>query len=303
MSLSQLLNDTAALLNDQNYTFISQAQLTRWVNTARRNAAKRTGCIRRLITGQSAFGAAATNDVAIPTAAQPGALPGAYWASSYPTSASGGITIPGDFNVDYNNDYNTNYTYYPKPPAGYPTAYGASDNTCQTIPGVERYPYFGFFNDFLRAQYAGVSQVMDTIACSVNWGGTTRPTLDWLPWDEYQAYCRAYAVLNMSYPAIWSVYNDGPQGEIWMFPVPSQYNEIELDVTCLPIDLTNDSDFDAIPPAFQEALKYGAAAIAFESSGRYAQAQAMEDRFADNLGIARVAVDRGKSRTYYLANP
>ena len=49
MSLSQLLNDTSALLNDQNYTFISQSQLTRWVNTARRNAAKRTGCIRRLL--------------------------------------------------------------------------------------------------------------------------------------------------------------------------------------------------------------------------------------------------------------
>jgi hypothetical protein len=55
MSLSQLLNDTSALLNDQNYTFISKPQLTRWVNTARKNAAKRTGCIRRLISGQSAF--------------------------------------------------------------------------------------------------------------------------------------------------------------------------------------------------------------------------------------------------------
>ena len=75
MSLSQLLNDTSALLNDQNYTFISQAQLTRWVNTARRNAAKRTGCIRRLISGQSAFGASAVPGSAIPTAAQPGALP------------------------------------------------------------------------------------------------------------------------------------------------------------------------------------------------------------------------------------
>jgi hypothetical protein len=240
MSLSQLLNDTAALLNDQNYTFISQAQLTRWVNTARRNAAKRTGCIRRLVTGQSAFGASATNDVAIPTAAQPGSLPGAYWASSYPVSASGGITIPGDFNIDYNNDYNTSYTYYPNNPPGYPTAYGAANNTCQTIPGVERYPYIGFFNNFLVRQYAGVSQIIDTIACSVNWGGTVRPNLDWFPWDEYQAYCRSYAVLNMSYPAIWSVFNDGVQGEIWLFPVPSQYNEIELDVTCLPIDLTSD---------------------------------------------------------------
>lgn len=299
MSLSQLLNDTSALLNDMNYSFISQNQLTRWINTARRNAAKRTGCVRRLITGQSAFGASAQNNVAIPSAAQPNALPGGFSNGTYPN----GLTTYGDFNNDYNNDYNVNYTYYPNPPPYYSIAYGAINNSCMTIPGVERYPYIGFFNNFLRAQYAGVSNVLDTIACSVNWGGTTRPNLDWMPWDEFQAYCRAYAVLNMSYPAVWSVFNDGPQGEIWMFPVPSQYNEIELDVTCQPVDLIDDSTFDAIPDGFQEALKYGAAAIAFESSGRFAQAQAMEDRFADNLGIARVAVDRGKSRTYYPSYP
>ena len=299
MSLSQLLNDTSALLNDMNYSFISQNQLTRWINTSRRNAAKRTGCVRRLITGQSAFGASAQNNVAVPSAAQPGALPGGFSNGTYPN----GNTTYGDFNQDYNQDYNVNYSYYPNPPPYYSIAYGAINNTCMTIPGVERYPYIGFFNNFLKAQYAGVDKVLDTIACAVNWGGTTRPNLDWMPWDEFQAYCRAYAVLNMSYPAVWSVFNDGPQGEIWMFPVPSQYNEIELDVTCQPLDLIDDTTFDAIPDGFQEALKYGAAAVAFESSGRFAQAQAMEDRFADSLGIARVAVDRGKSRTYYPSYP
>jgi hypothetical protein len=299
MSLSQLLNDTSALLNDMNYSFISQNQLTRWINTSRRNAAKRTGCVRRLITGQSAFGASAQNNVAVPSAAQPGALPGGFSNGTYPN----GNTTYGDFNQNYNQDYNVNYSYYPNPPPYYSIAYGAINNTCMTIPGVERYPYIGFFNNFLKAQYAGVDKVLDTIACAVNWGGTTRPNLDWMPWDEFQAYCRAYAVLNMSYPAVWSVFNDGPQGEIWMFPVPSQYNEIELDVTCQPLDLVDDTTFDAIPDGFQEALKYGAAAVAFESSGRFMQAQAMEDRFADNLGIARVAVDRGKSRTYYPSYP
>ena len=88
-----------------------------------------------------------------------------------------------------------------------------------------------------------------------------------------------------------------------MFPVPSQYLEIDLDVSAAPIDLTSDSDYDAIPEAFQEAIKYGAAAIAFESSGRFMQAQVMEDRFADLLGVARVAVDRGKTPGYYRAGP
>ena len=257
MSLSQLLNDTSALLNDQNYTFISQPQLTRWVNTSRKNAAKRTGCIRRLISGQSAFGASAVSGSAIPTAAQPGALPNPFAGSNTAAGTTGNY---GDFNTDYNTDfnvlqYNANYPINYSPNGPFPSAYGAVTNSCMTIPGVERYPYQGFFNNFLKAQYAGTAYIYDSITCSVNWGGTTKPALDWLPWDDFQAYCRAYSVLNMSYPAVWSVYNDGPTGEIWMFPVPSQYLEIDLDVSAAPIDLTSDADYDAIPDGFQEALR------------------------------------------------
>lgn len=261
MPLSGYLNDTAVLLNDVNYSFTSRTQLIRWVNEGRRNIAKRTGCIRRLIAGQSAFGASAQPNVAVPNAAQPGMIPS-------PT------------------------------PAG--TVYGAATQAAmQTIPGVERYPYQGFFNPVLQATHAGCDAVLDSIAISVSWGGVSRPSLDWLPWDEFQAYCRAYAVLNMAYPAVWSVYNDGPLGEVWMFPVPTQAGDIELDAFCLPQDLYSDADFDAIPPAFREAIKFAGAELAFLSSLRYAQSEAMQGKLLDTLGIARVSVDRGKSRSYY----
>lgn len=262
MPLSQTLHDTAELLNDQNYSFTSPANLTRWINTARRQAAYRTGCIRRLVSGQSAFGASAQPGFALAGAMQPGALPGAV-------------------------------------PAGATTVYGVSQNGCMTIPGVERYPYMGFFNPYLQQAYAGCNEVIDAIALSVNWGGVSRPTLDWQPWDDFQAYCRAYAVLNTSYPSVWSVFNDGPQGEIWMFPIPSQAGEIELDAICSPKDIYSDQDFDVIPHVFHEAIKYGAAALAFMTSQRYAQADIMEQRFAERLGVARVAVDRGKVPSYY----
>ena len=105
-------------MNDPNFSFTSKPQLTRWANEARRNCAKRTGCIRRLITGQSAFGASAQPGFAVPGGMQPGALPGAF-----PQAGSG--------------------------------TYGAVQNAMMTIPGVERYPYVGFFNPVLQAQYAG----------------------------------------------------------------------------------------------------------------------------------------------------
>jgi hypothetical protein len=272
MALSDYLNDASVLLNDQNYSFTSKTQLTRWVNEARSNCAKRTGCVRRLVAGQSAFGASAQPGHAIPGAAQPGALPDAF---SNPAT----------------------------PPQSAAAVQGATQNWMRVIPGVERYPYEGFFNPVLQAQHAGTYKILDVIACSVNWGGVSRPSLDWWPWDELQAYARAYAVLNTSFPSIWSCYNDGGQGEIWMFPVPSQSGEIELDVFASPKPLYTDSDFDVIPDGFREAIKFGAAKYAFMSSGRYANAQVMEDQFADNIGVARVAVDRGKTRSYYYSVP
>lgn len=265
MALEGYINDASVLLNDINFSFTSQNQLVRWINQGREELAMRTGCIRRLVTGQSAFGASAQPGFAIPGGAQPGAVPN-------PTPAG---TISG----------------------------AATTLSMQTIPNQERYPYVGFFNPVLQAQHAGCDSVIDVIALSVNWGGVNRPTLDWMPWDDFQAYCRAYAVLNSSYPSVWAVYNDGTIGEIWMFPIPSQVGDIEADVFAYPKALYTNDDFEAIPREFRKGVKFVAAKTAFMSSGRYAQAQSMEDAFASSLGIARVAVDRGKTASYYPRIP
>ncbi len=265
MPLSLYLEETAALLNDVNYSFTSKTQLRNWINTSRRNLAKRTGCIRRLITGQSAFGASAQPGVIIPNAMQPNALPS-------PT------------------------------PAG--TIFGAATALAmQTIPNVERYPYVGFFNPVLQATHAGCDTVLDVQTLAVNWGGVNRPVLDWMPWDDLQAYARAYAVLNSSYPSVWSCYNDGAMGEVWMFPVPSQAGDIEADCFVLPKPLYSDDDPDAIPDGFKEAVKFDAAALAFMQSGRYAQAEVMMSNYADIIGVARVSADRGKTKSMYWTVP
>ena len=278
MALAEYITDTASLLNDPNFSFTSQNQLIRWINSGREEIAMRTGCIRRLITGQAAFGASAQPGAFVPGGAQPGALP-----DSVPVDGG------GTYNADYNQDFTTAVPVYG----------AAVSQNMQTIPGQERYPYVGFFNPALQAQHAGCSSVIDAIALSVNWGGVNRPTLDWMPWDDFQAYCRAYAVLNTSFPSVWSVYNDGTIGEIWMFPIPSQAGDIELDAFCYPSHVNTNDDFDAIPREFRHGIKFAAAKTSFMASGRYAQAEMMETALAGSLGIARVSVDRGKTRSYY----
>jgi hypothetical protein len=262
--LGWYVNDASALLHDQAFSFTSAQALIRWINEARRQAAQRTGCIRRLVQGMSAFGASAQPSSMIPGGAQPGALPNAF---------------P---NAQFN----------------------APTNTFNTIMNVERYPYQGFVNPLLRAQHQGIKGVIDTIAISVAWGGgpggSPRPSLAWLPWEDLQAYARSYANLVSSYPYYWSVYNDGENGEIWLFPVPSQPLEIEMDVFCVPMELVDDDSYDAIPDGFANAIKYGAASMAYLTSRRYGQAQIMADIFSDRLGIGRVAVDMGKVPNFYF---
>jgi hypothetical protein len=261
--LSDYMTDTQSILRDYSGMFNAEAQLVRWINEARRQCAQRTGCVRRLVSGQSAFGASAQPNFAIPGAMQPGALPGAT-------------------------------------PAG--TVAGAASNSLQTIPGVERYPFQGFFNPYAQAQYAGIEGIIDVNNLSVNWGGAVRPSLAWMAWEDLQAYARAYATLVTSYPYYWSVMDDGENGEIWMFPAPSTTGDIEVDAYCRPKPLYTDDDYDAIPPGFSNSVKFLAAALAFMTSGRLTQAQMMEQEFASRLASGRVAADHGKTSQYYWSS-
>jgi hypothetical protein len=260
MGLNWYIADAQALLHDYGGLFTPQAQLVRYVNEARRQIAYRTGCIRRHITGQSAFGASAQPGIFIPGAAQPGAVPGAF-------------------------------------PAG--TVANAAINSMQTIPGVERMPYRGFFNPYAQAQHAGIKGIFDVIEIAVNWGGSIRPALNWMPWDDLQAYARAYGFLTISYPEWWSCMSDGEDGEVWLFPPPSTTGEIELDAYCVPLDLNTDSDYDAIPEGYHSAVKFGAAATAFLSSQRYANAQMMGALFDERIGIGSQSRDSGKTQYYW----
>ena len=290
MKLSLYINDTKQLLGDTYGSFYSAAQLLRWINESRRQCAMRTGCVRRLITGQAAFGASAQPGSAIPGAMQPGGLPPTLLSSAQ-RGASG-----GDFNSDFNADFS----------GGSSSTSGAtlvaSNQQLMTIPGVERYPYVGFFNPVLKAQHAGCDKVLDAIDLAVSWG-TTRPSMRYLPWDEFQAFCRSYSVLNTSYPIVWSIDNDGSQGAIWLFPIPSVAAEMELDCFASPSPLNTDDDFDVIPDGFDDAIKFMAAGLIYLSSKRYTDAQIMENLFSSELGIARVAVDRGKTADYCWGAP
>lgn len=263
-ALSFYLQDLQSILHDYNFAFYTRNQQIRWINEARRDCARLTACIQRFCSGWSAFGASAQAGNMIAGGIQPGALPGAVPLAQ---NTLGPLLT--------------------------------AQNGLQTIVGLERYPYQGFINPFVAAQHAGIKGVIDVVQFNLNWGGNFKPALIWWPFDDLQAYCRSYANQTTSYPSVWSVFNDGERGEIWVFPVPSQPNEMELYATCVPSDLYSDDDFDAIPEELHSAIKFKAAQLSFLQSQRYAQADAMEQMYMTSCGISTVARDRGKTSSYY----
>jgi len=259
MSLQDYIQDCSSLLFDYGLNFTPRAQLIRWINESRRQVAFRTGCIRRHLTGQSAYGAGAQPGSFIPGAAQPGQLPNAQ---------------PNAQN-------------------------SAPQGNFQMIVGAERYPYQGFANPILQAQHAGCEGIVDVGMVSVSWGGSPLPALAWLPWEDLQAYARAYQNLVTSYPYYWSVLNDGANGEVWLFPVPSQPGDQEWDVFCYPKSLYSNDDFDALPEERRNTVKFGATSLALMSKRQYADAEYMQQKFAERLGISTVAADGGKTPNFY----
>jgi hypothetical protein len=168
------------------------------------------------------------------------------------------------------------------------------NSTFATIAGQERYPYIGFGNLYLNQQFSGLRGICDVISVSVSWGGSVRPSLDWMPFEEFQAYCRSNQVLVTNYPVVFSVYNDGEAAEIFLFPVPQTANEMEWDTLCTAGAIFDDQHFDAVPDPFRSCVKYYAAARVFEDSGRYGAADLAFTRFESSAGMRRGAVDRGK---------
>lgn len=262
MTLSTYQEQTALLLSDLNFIYNTKSQITGFINLARRTCARQSGCIMRVITGQSAWGASAQPGAAIPGGAQPGALPGAF-----PLAQA-----------------NTSY------------------NGFQTITGLERYPYQGFANPYLQQQHQGCKAVIDVASLSVSWGGSVRPTLIWMPWEDLQAYARSFNVPTESYPSVWSVLNPGENGEVYLFPVPSQPCEMEWLVYAVPSDLNTDDDYDAIPDGMKNAIQFGAAMWAYLSRKQFQNAEIMKGEFYASMGVTTVAADRGKIPNPYWGN-
>jgi hypothetical protein len=112
-------------------------------------------------------------------------------------------------------------------------------------------------------------------------------------WTDFQARFRIYNGTFMgtiSEPGWWTQFGEGPLAAIYLAPIPTQANPMEVDLTCIPMPLLTDNDPEPIPYPWKDAVSYWAAVLCLMQQQRRDDAKAMADTFNAELPMCASVV-------------
>lgn len=172
-----------------------------------------------------------------------------------------------------------------------------------TFPRQEVYP----FADWLALVQGVVPQAQSILACrSVAIGIGGRWTNDgklvgvgWKPvwkrivWTDFQARFRIYSntfIGTISEPGWWAQFNEGPNGSIYLAPIPGTQSPMEVDLTIVPAPLLTDDDADPICYPWSDAVPYWAAVLCLLMQQRKDDAAAIATTFNAELPLCASVV-------------
>lgn len=297
--------DTADLLHDPSNTYFTTTQLTNYINRARSRIAGRGQCVRVLLSGgtitsitgaPSGSGYSGTATVTIAGAGQQASA----------TATIGGAQIATVTLVNGGWGYITGSTTTV-------TATGSTggtnavltaviDNSLTAVPGQEVYQFSTA--NVLAQTTAGVSQIIGLMSVACAWGANAamKPMLQPMIWNEFQAYYRSYNNGMQNYPTVWSQYAQGVNGSIYVWPLPSQYSQMDWDCYCLPVPLVDNTTPEAIPYPWTSAVPYYAAHLAYFDAQRKEDADRMMVEFNQKLTEGRAMTEVPFVPDYYRSD-
>ena len=286
MPLYDYLKVTEGLLRDRRQMQLNTDDLRVYINRARRDLALRTQSIRRLppVSGSILTiqvtnpGTGYTNpQVTIsgpdfPSGTQP--FPGGTQAAAIAQQIGGQIS---DVSVSFGG-----YGYFqPTATLSDPTGSGATLSV-QVSPILTVNPFQEIYNfaDFPLDTFPGVKSVFAIFSGSIIFNNFRYMLLNY-PWTQYQALVRSYPQEYYYVPTVISQYGQGAGGSMYLYPLPNSLYQWEVDCLCLPIDLEDDEDFEALPDPWTDAVPFYAAWLSFLELQNYNSARAMYDMYKE----------------------
>ena len=303
-------NQTLRLLHDPNYTYFSKTDIDAYINIARNQVAGEGQCVRLLLSGgtitaisilSGGSGYSGTATVTISGAGQQ-----ATATATISGGAVNGITLVNG-GWGYITGSSTTVTVVGSTGGTNATFTVTIDNSLTTVPNQEVY-LFSTANTLaqLGGSYrtAGINQIIGVLSVACAWGANAamKPILQPMIWSEFQAYYRAYNNGMQNYPTIWSQYGQGVNGSIYVWPIPSQYSQMDWDCYCFPIALVDDTTAEAIPYPWTDAIPYYAAYLAYLDAQRKDDAKNMYDMYERRMKLARAMAETPFVPDYYSSD-
>lgn len=284
-SLNKYMQDTYRLLNDQRFENVNPLDVREWVNIARRETVMRAQCIRFLtpISGEivsasiTAGGSGYTSPPAV-TVSPPDFPSGRAITPNGAQATASAMTSGGEvvgLNILFGG-----FGYF-QPVFTFSGGGGTGAAAIAQVIGInslnggqEEYP----FKDIDTSSVPGCGAVYYIRSVSVIYSNY-RYSLPMYAFSVYQAKIRQYPFQYQYVPAFCSQFGQGADGSLFVYPIPSQTYQFELDCLCLPQDLTTELSVDLIPDPWTDAVKYFALSLAYASLQNFNIARFYEDAF------------------------
>jgi hypothetical protein len=164
----------------------------------------------------------------------------------------------------------------------------------QTVANQERY----HFRDWMPLVQTtpGVREIYlaRSLAVAIGPGdGAWKPMWNRIPWTDFQARFRIWNrgwIGTISSPGFWSQHAFGTIGSIYLAPIPSLAQPMDVDCACLPFPLETDEDPECIPMPWTDAVPFYAATMCLLQQQRQQDAAMLLQIFSAELPFAASVV-------------
>lgn len=262
----------ADLLHDPNYQIWSTTQLDRYINEARRQTVRDSGCLRSLQTayllpGKEVYTFGQVTGAVINAGGSNYSSPSVNFSGGGGSGVAATLTQSGGaVNAITFSAFGSGYT---SAPAANVTDGGAGAGA-QIVTGVINVNTY------------------DVLGISVVWG-TERYALLWQPFSVFSARMRVWlSTACQRQPIMWAVYGNT---QVYVGPPPDQPYPCELDTIVLPTDISG-STVDPIPPIMQDPIKFYAAYLAKFNLQAYGEAEMLKQAYTRTVTECDAAYTR-----------
>lgn len=284
-ALFDYVQQTQRFLRDAKQEFLNPNDLISYINRARREVAMRAQCVRvltpisgsikswSLTSGGSGYSDAPTLTITEPDFPS-GLLPSPNGRQATATATISGGIITGVFSQDGGSGYLDPELTITDTTGSGAAAVPTLSFINQLNQGQEVYPFSGID----LSLNPGVSAVFAVKSISIIYSNY-RYSLPVYAFSVYQAMIRQYPFQYQYVPTFASQFGQGTSGSFYVYPLPSQSYQYELDCFCLPQDLTTNLSVEAIPQPWTDAVPYWAACLCFEELQNLNAAKYYEQKF------------------------